>query len=206
MPDEKEEGGADQFKPIIPAKGLPDSGLSAQAPAEDALQAQAAGEAEPADKARLAAEILTKAIKGGGSWFYWIAALSVINTVTSMVGWDGSFLLGLGFTQLLDGFAKEIGRNAMYVIVPINLIVSGAYVLFGYFSCRAAKWAFVTGIVLYSLDTLLVGALLLGPVESGIIFMLAFHAWALYSMSKGLKAVGLLQKLEAQQPAPANAL
>jgi len=41
-------------------------------------------------------------LKGGASWFVWIAALSVINSVILLSGGTWSFIFGLGITQIVD--------------------------------------------------------------------------------------------------------
>ncbi|MEN6355984.1 MAG: hypothetical protein ABFD83_02740 [Armatimonadota bacterium] len=130
------------------------------------------------------------AIKSGGNWFYWIAGLSLINTVVALAGMDWGFVIGLGFTLLLDMAIREYGGYATIILLPINLIIVGMYVVFGYFACRRARWAFITGIILYGLDTLLV-------IVARDWLMIAFHAFALFCVGRGLQAVLMARKAEA---------
>jgi hypothetical protein len=131
--------------------------------------------------------------KNGAGWFYWIAGLSLINTVVALFDGSYNFIAGLGITQLIDAFAYMLadynGRIIIYVGVFINLLIIGMFVVFGVLAHKKKKWVFITGIVLYSLDALL------------FIFIkdylsLLFHAYAVYSMYRGLKACNELQVLE----------
>lgn len=138
---------------------------------------------------------LESQFKNGASWFYWIAALSFINTVVLLL-FDGSwsFISGLGITQVIDGFAYYvlidfIGEQIIYYALIINLLIIGIFVALGIFANKKIKWVFILGMVLYSLDTLI------------FIFLtdfisIAFHIFALYSIYKGLKACSELTKLE----------
>lgn len=106
---------------------------------------------------------LERMIKGGASTFYWIAALSIINSFFVLTGGNWSFIIGLGITQFIDGIfigiVQEIGENAALAIriigFVIDLFFAGIFIVFGVFARKQQKWAFVAGIVLYTLDSLL---------------------------------------------------
>src|SRR5438270_4545311 len=53
-------------------------------------------------------------LRSGANWFYWIAGLSLLNTIIFMAGSDWHFVAGLGITQLIDAFA-----NAPSVSMPL---------------------------------------------------------------------------------------
>ncbi len=133
-------------------------------------------------------EMLHAKVQRSGNWFYWIGGLSIANSVISLAHGDFSFFFGLGFTQLLDGIATEAGHGAG-IAVAFSVIVSAFYVMFGYFACRHAKWAFITGILLYSFDLLLC---LLVQYWPGV----AVHVIALFMIGGGLKAVFEASALE----------
>lgn len=135
---------------------------------------------------------LHRRVKSGGNWFYWIAGLSLINTIVMLSHGKFSFVAGLGITQIIDVIIAKVGPAAAVVGLPINLIIAGIYVVFGYFACRRQSWAFITGIVLYSLDTVLF--LLFFDI-----LPLAFHAFALLGIISGLKAHNAALQLEARQ-------
>lgn len=150
------------------------------------------GEETPSEADALAVlEGLHKAVRGGGSWFYWVAGLSIINTLVVLFHGDVAFIVGLGATQIVDAVIWEAGPEVALIALPINLVIAGVYVLLGYFACQRMRWAFILGIVFYALD--------------GLIFVLvkdwlplAFHAYVLYAISRGLKAAGVLRELEAE--------
>ena len=156
-------GSVSELQPIFaPNAGPPPLGSSVAA----------ATAADPATEARL---------KSGASWFYWIAGLSLINTISAFTGSDWRFIVGLGITQLLDAFGTQFGGAGKIVVLVLDLLAAGSFVLLGVFAHKCRKWAFVTGMVLFALD--------------GLIFMLvqdwigvAFHVFVLYCLLQGLKA------------------
>jgi hypothetical protein len=81
----------------------------------------------------------------------------------------------------------------MYILLPVSLFSAGFYIALGYFSCHRMRWAFITGIVLYGLD-----ALLLLAVADWL--SVGFHVFALFFIIKGLKADSEARKIEAQLP------
>jgi len=46
-------------------------------------------------------------MKIGRLWYYWVAVLSLVNSVSAFAGSTWRFILGLGITQVID----EFGRN-----------------------------------------------------------------------------------------------
>lgn len=148
----------------------------------------AAPSAAPASQPELTAlpataelEELDKRIRNGASWFYWIAGLSVVNSVAAMFGSNVGFVLGLSITQIIDALVQGAGGAARAVALVIDLLAAGVFVLFGVFAYKRHNWAFIVGLVLYGLDTILTAL-------AQVWFSLAFHAWALLSLGIGLKA------------------
>jgi len=124
--------------------------------------------------------------KSGANWFYWIAGLSVINSVIFVFGANVSFLAGLGITQLMDaiiGLSIEQGAPTFLKVVAVgfDLIVVAIFALIAYYSGRRFTAAFIIGIVLYLLDGLLL--LVLGAYLTA-----GFHAFALYFIIRGFFA------------------
>lgn len=145
---------------------------------------------------------LTRRMKGGAANFFWIAGLSAINTVLSIVGSDTRFVIGLGLTQIVDAIAYYAGLEVpearvilTLIAVLIDLVVIGLFALFGYFAARGRRWAFLIGMILYVIDALLMLAFQdwLG---------LGFHIFFLFGLFGGLRALNELKKLE--QPAVAD--
>ena len=140
------------------------------------------------------------ALKGqgdsGANWFFWVAALSLVNTIIAHSGGDRHFIVGLSFTAIVDAIAQEIGKQhpeaattAIVIAIGFSCFVTLAAVLFGWMSRKRWLAAFVIGMVIYLLDGLLY--LLLGDILSA-----AFHGYALWSMASGFNAYRKLSKLE----------
>ncbi len=122
-------------------------------------------------------------MRAGAKWFYWIAALSLVNSLVVIFGGQLHFVVGLGITSVVDELAKGVGSGAGIVLaLIINGTVAGIFFLFGSFAGKAHKWAFIVGLVLYGLD----GLLLLGAKD---ILSVAFHGYAIFGIVRGLMAV-----------------
>jgi hypothetical protein len=167
-----------------PAGSYSEVGVSNPLAAHPASSARPAG--QPARAATLAhsADLaaLEKRIRTGASWFYWIAAFSVVNSVVAMTGSDRGFFLGLSITQLIDAFAKGAGG----VGLAVGVLAAGVLVLFGIFANKKQTWAFLVGTLLYGLDTLL--TVFFALFSAAIWIGVAIHAWALFSFIVGLSA------------------
>ena len=125
-------------------------------------------------------------VRAGAKWFYWIAGLSMINSLVVIFGGNFHFVIGLGITSVVDVFAKRVGSAGSVLDIIINGFVAGVFVLFGTFAAKAQKWAFLVGMGLYLAD----GLLLLGVKD---ILSVAFHAYALYAIYRGLAAADQVQ-------------
>ncbi|MDO8587831.1 MAG: hypothetical protein Q7T82_12425 [Armatimonadota bacterium] len=132
-----------------------------------------------------------RAAGSGGNWLYWIAGLSVVNTVITLFHGKITFVVGLGITRIMDAVVAQFGNTAAIVAAPVSFFFAGIYVALGYCACRRMRWAFITGIVLYSLDTLIV-------LSIKDWFSVAFHAFALYCMFAGLSAATKAAQTEEQ--------
>jgi hypothetical protein len=142
---------------------------------------------------------LEKVIKNGASNFYWIAALSLINSFAVLVGGNWNFVIGLGITQLVDGIfmaiAKSVGNGSTSTIQIIGFIIdiffSGIFVAFGVFAHKQQKWAFIVGMVLYALDSLVFFLVL-------DFFSIGFHVFMLFGTLTGLSAMKKYNELMKQ--------
>ena len=117
--------------------------------------------------------------KRGANWFYLIAGLSLVNTAVALTGGQWHFVVGLGITEITDAFQAPQARLVGY---GIDLLVLGFFAMCGYFAGKLKKWAFVMGMAFYLLDG---GIMLLAKDWLG----LAFHAYALFCIWKGLQFV-----------------
>ncbi len=126
--------------------------------------------------------------RGSVDWFFWISGLSVVNTIAFFLGWDSSFVVGLGVTQLIDAFAseisKELGSGSGVILVIgflLDLFFTGIFVTCGILGRKFKRWAIITGMILYALDAVLVFSFKI--YIAGI-----FHIIALIGLSVSLKA------------------
>ena len=124
---------------------------------------------------------LEKRVKSGGSWYYWVAALSLVNSVMAFSGGGGGFVIGLSVTQLVDAMLTADGGSMKGISFVIGVLAAGVFALFGYFACKRHVWAFSVGMLLYGLDTILT---VLAEQWLG----LAFHGWVLVSLFLGMRA------------------
>lgn len=139
---------------------------------------------------------LENKIKGGVNWFFWIAGLSLVNSIFFLFGFSLTFVVGLGITQIVDGFmasvATDIGEGgiiARLIGFGINIFIAGVFLVFGVLGRKRFRWAIILGMVFYAIDTVLM--LLFKDF-----FGAAFHAWAMFSIWNGLKSIKELKLLE----------
>jgi hypothetical protein len=130
-----------------------------------------------------------QALKGSSSWFIVIAGLSLVNSVLFMSGAKIHFIFGLGFTQIVDALAHNVGETGVVLDLIINGVIAAVFALFWNFARKGEKWAWVAGMGLYVLDGLIL--LLFKDFLS-----VAFHGWALYRMSMGWKLLPVMEKLK----------
>ena len=131
-------------------------------------------------------------LKSGASWFYWIAGLSLINSIIALTGADWGFILGLGITQVFDAIGHEFAGVGKIIALVLDLIAIGLFVLFGVFANKGRSWAFIVGMILYALDSVL--ALLTQEW-----LPLGFHGFALFCLFRGFSAC---RELKATQAMP----
>ena len=130
----------------------------------------------PASQERQALE---RQRRSGAQWFYWIAALSLINAVLAFAGQEWRFILGLGVTQIVQELAKSGSGGTKAGLVGVAVIV--IFVVLGQRAVQGHGWAFLVGMTLFALD--------------GAIFVLiqdwigvGFHAFALLMIVRGYVA------------------
>jgi hypothetical protein len=145
------------------------------------------------------AEKLLQAMRSGANWFYWIAGLSLLNSVIQIFGSDRSFVVGLGITQVLDAIASAASEDAgsqagtilRAIAFALDVCVAGVFALFGWQAGKRRRWAFLIGMPLYFLD-----ALIFLLVQDWL--SLGFHAFALVGIWAGFSSLRKLEALEVQ--------
>jgi len=135
-------------------------------------------------------------LKSGAGWFFWIAGLSLVNSIVLLAGSEWSFIIGLGITQFIDAIgleiAKEIGSLGNIFAFILDIIIAGVFIVFGIFARKKHNWSFIIGMILYALD--------------GFLFLLVqdflsigFHVFALFCIYKGFQANRTIKRSEANQ-------
>jgi hypothetical protein len=149
---------------------------------------QSPGTISPSQLIDLQKLALARRIQSGANWFFWIAGLSLVNSVIALAGGGTRFVLGLGITQIVDAIARQANMGTGVPVV-VDIIAAGIFVPFGLQARKRQNWAFLVGMILYALD--------------GLLFMLVkdilgigFHLFALFFIYKGMKANEQLGALE----------
>ena len=159
---------------------------------------ESAETSEQSELHRIAAAALALKQQGdaGANWFYWVAGLSLVNTIIAHSGGDRHFIVGLSFTAIVDAIAKEVGKQepdaatmATAIAIGFSCFVTLVATLFGWMSRKRWLAFFGVGMAIYLLDGLLY--LLLGDIMSA-----GFHGFALWSMLAGFNAYRQLNRLE----------
>ncbi len=180
------EGAASPFRrpprPMspFPRRISPTFGPVPAAPATTTTPPSARSAPRARTPASAAREVLERRRRSGALWFYWVAALSLVNSVVALTGQPWRFIIGLGITQLADALAARTGHGGVTVAL-IDAAVIGGFVLLGHFALRGRLWAFGVGAAFYALD--------------GLIFLavrdwvgVAFHVFVLVMTVRGLAA------------------
>lgn len=137
---------------------------------------------------------LSSAYRNGASWFFWLAALSMINSLLAAFGTNMHMLFGLGYTQITDAilgvaFEGESSGIGVAVSLATTAVVAGLFALIGFLSHKGILLAYIGGLVLYVIDTLvLLGLSAVLSLWSDLWLDLLFHAFVLFQLIAGLAA------------------
>jgi hypothetical protein len=151
---------------------------------------------DPSQASSAEAEVLRQRGKNGANWFFWIAALSLINSIILHNGGDMFFVVGLGVTALADQIALLVINDQPEIESGIHLVAMGfaaiaALVVAGFGWASNKRWLsiYAIGMVLYLLD-----GLLFVMFEDWM--SVGFHAFALFWMINGFNAYRQLRAIE----------
>jgi hypothetical protein len=122
-----------------------------------------------------------KPIRNGGNWFFWVAALSLINTIAVATGNDWGFALGLQLTYFIGLTSDLWGAHGNAIALAGNLLLVGGFIWFGIAGYSRKFAPYFLGVFIYAGDTIL-------SLLSLHVLTIGIHAWALYCMVKGLSA------------------
>jgi hypothetical protein len=174
-----------QPKPVPSARIATSNTAPRSAPSAPAMRPALVVAAAPGSM-RVAQQQLERRRRIGARWFYWVAGVSLVNTVVALAGQHWRFIVGLGATQVANALAARTGRGWAPAIL-LDLLLIGGFVLLGYLALQGQRWAFPVGIGLYALD--------------GLIFVaarhwvgLGFHVFVLIMICKGFQAARQLNR------------
>lgn len=135
---------------------------------------------------------LSPAYRNGASWFFWLAALSMLNSLLAAFGASVRLIFGLGYTQITDAiltglFEGEGAGIGVALSLVTTAVVAGLFALIGFLSHKGFRIAYIGGLVLYVIDALILlglAAVLGAWVDLGL--ELLFHGFVLFQLVLGL--------------------
>jgi hypothetical protein len=119
-------------------------------------------------------------VRSAASWFFWIAALSIANTVLVQMKSQSVTALGLGVTLVID----TIGGTSALVI---SVLCAGFFALLGWQARQFKLWPFYVGLAVYALDA---SIFVFARDWIGI----AIHAFVLFVLFAGASSLRTLRK------------
>jgi hypothetical protein len=138
---------------------------------------------------------LQRQMKSGAYNFYWIAGLSLANSLFFVFSTVSSFVVGLGVTQFLDILFHNLAQSFPNSILLVRLLgllpdlfICGVFCLCGFLAVKGYRLAFIAGMVLYGLDAIL-------TLVSGDFLGFGFHLFFLWFLFSGLQALAKLKKI-----------
>jgi hypothetical protein len=149
-------------------------------------------------------EMLPATIKAqafrGSDWFFWIAALSTLNSVLTWFGTGRMMLMGLGTPLLVHGFgsglAQRFGSTTVIPVLTITLevLIIAFFVVCGFLARRSWLGAIYAGVAVYLLDAALLAYF-------SIWLSVAFHGLVLYFILRTLPLHRALAKAQREKMA-----
>lgn len=133
---------------------------------------------------------LQSRMRAGAGWLMAVAIFSVLNSALMMFDAKLHFIVGLGITQIADGIGKVGGTAGGAAGLVITLIAAGVFLVFWKFAREGQPWAFLIGMILYGLDGLI-------SLGFRLWLDLAFHAFAIFNLYRGLQALNALNRQPA---------
>lgn len=143
---------------------------------------------------RIALADALRTVQSSASWFWWVAGLSLVNSVGAMFDSAYGMVLGLGITQMIDaiflygadGEAAQPALAARAIHLALVLGIAGLFVAIGVLAKRHIAMAFVAGMALYLADALLF-------MVAGDWIGLGFHAFVLFMLWSGYSTLRAIQ-------------
>jgi len=134
----------------------------------------------------------------GANWFYWVAGLSLVNSMLIHFGANIVFVVGLGVCEIADSIAvfaaeKHPAQGMIFhgIAIAFSVLASGIVLLFGWLANKRYLVPFALGMILYLLD-----GLILVFVQAWL--DVAFHVYALICLGSGFLAYRELNQIERE--------
>lgn len=132
------------------------------------------------------------------NWFRTIGLFSVINAVLVALNAQIVFVVGLGATMVVDGAmvamrAQGTGVALLVMTVvgyAIDVLILGSVFLVWHLARKGMVWAYVTGAILYSLDTVI---MVVGQDWVAV----AFHCFFMFCIWAGLPSIRARKQAES---------
>jgi hypothetical protein len=147
---------------------------------------------------------LQRLMKSGAYNFYWIAGLSLANSIYFLFITRSVFVVGLGITQFLDTIFHNLALSfpdsrelILWIGLLPDLFICCVFVLCGYLAVKRHRWAFIAGMILYGLDAVL-------TLVSGDVIGFGFHLFFLWFLFTGLQALDKLIKILPGSTSPST--
>lgn len=143
---------------------------------------------------RIALADALRTVQSSASWFWWVAGLSLVNSLGAMFDSAYGMVLGLGITQMIDaiflfGADGESVQPTLAVRglhLALVLGIAGVFVALGVAAKRHSALAFVAGMALYLADALIY-------VFAKDWIGVGFHAFVLFMLWSGYATLRAIQ-------------
>jgi hypothetical protein len=122
----------------------------------------------------------------GANWFFWLAALSILNSLIVYYVGFGNLPFAFGITEWTDGtagsFTNQLWQNPpTTAALVINILIAIAFAGFGYLARRGNDAAWVIGVLLYVIDAML-------SIGMRDFWGFSFHLVGFFFLFRGLMA------------------
>jgi|SRR5687768_16681380 len=128
-----------------------------------------------------ARHVTRSSVLHAADWFFWLAALSLVNSLFVFYYKTANTPIALGITQWLDGTHGGLNPTMTTSALVTNILIAGVLVAIGLMARRGSDIAFVVGIFLYVIDAFL-------AIGLRDFFGFGVHLIALFFLGKGLLA------------------
>ena len=128
-----------------------------------------------------ARHVTRSSVLHAADWFFWLAILSILNSLIVFYYQTPNTPIALGITQWIDGTSGVFNGAMTAGELLTNILIAGVLAAFGLMARRGSDIAFVVGIFLYVIDTFLI-------IGLRDFFGFGVHLIALFFIVKGLLA------------------